>query len=110
LFDLIQIDVRGWCYAGLVLLGMGQLLLIFYTWAPLKPNTHMSSKINLRKFQTRLFSSTLNLLRPTLSHTFTPNYPVRILGVIFDQNLSFSDHIFLALASCVSATFAESAI
>jgi len=26
LFDLIQLDVRGWCNAGPVLLGMGQLL------------------------------------------------------------------------------------
>jgi len=26
-------------------------------------------------------------------YTFTPNSPVRNLGVIFDQNLSFSDHI-----------------
>src|SRR6218665_3094273 len=27
------------------------------------------------------------------THTFTPTSPVRNLGVIFDQNLSFSDHI-----------------
>src|SRR6218665_1552218 len=27
------------------------------------------------------------------THTFTPTSPVRNLGVIFDQNRSFSDHI-----------------
>src|SRR6218665_2479899 len=27
------------------------------------------------------------------THTFTPTSPVRNLGVIFDQNLRFSDHI-----------------
>src|SRR6218665_1432513 len=33
------------------------------------------------------------------THTFTPS-PVRNLGVIFDQNLSFSDHITQLSRSC----------
>src|SRR6218665_1727205 len=34
------------------------------------------------------------------THTFTPTFPVRNLGVIFDQNLSFSDHITQLSRSC----------
>src|SRR6218665_3185998 len=34
------------------------------------------------------------------THTFTPTSPVRNLGVIFDQNLSFSDHITQLSRSC----------
>src|SRR6218665_150067 len=35
-----------------------------------------------------------------LTHTFTPTSPVRNVGVIFDQNLSFSDHITQLSRSC----------
>src|SRR6218665_1004486 len=34
------------------------------------------------------------------THTFTPTSPVRNLGVIFDQNLSFSDQIIQLSRSC----------
>ena len=34
------------------------------------------------------------------TYTFTPTSPVRNLGVIFDQNLSFSDHIIQLSCSC----------
>src|SRR6218665_2007108 len=34
------------------------------------------------------------------THTFTPTSPVRNLGVIFDQNLGFSDHITQLSRSC----------
>src|SRR6218665_527566 len=34
------------------------------------------------------------------THTFTPSSPVRNLSVIFDQNLSFSDHITHLSRSC----------
>src|SRR6218665_1102773 len=34
------------------------------------------------------------------THTFTPTSPVRNLGVTFDQNLSFSDHITQLSRSC----------
>src|SRR6218665_2422509 len=34
------------------------------------------------------------------THTFPPTSPVRNLGVIFDQNLSFSDHITQLSCSC----------
>src|SRR6218665_1262078 len=34
------------------------------------------------------------------THTFTPTSPVRNLGVIFDQNLSFLDHITQLSRSC----------
>src|SRR6218665_3167517 len=34
------------------------------------------------------------------THTFTPTSPVRNLCVIFDQNLSFSDHITQLSRSC----------
>src|SRR6218665_636446 len=34
------------------------------------------------------------------THTFTPTSPVRKLGVIFNQNLSFSDHITELSRSC----------
>ena len=34
------------------------------------------------------------------TNTFTPTSPVRNLGVIFDQNLSFSDHITQLSRSC----------
>src|SRR6218665_776318 len=34
------------------------------------------------------------------THTFTPTSPVCNLGVIFDQNLSFSDHITQLSRSC----------
>src|SRR6218665_2940304 len=44
-------------------------------------------------------SSYLNL-DPASTHTFTPTSPVRNLGVIFDQNLSFSDHIAQLSRSC----------
>jgi len=36
----------------------------------------------------------------TSTHTFTPTSPVRSLGVIFDQNLSFADHITHLSRSC----------
>jgi len=36
----------------------------------------------------------------TPTHTFTANSPVRNLGVIFDQNLTFSDHITQLSRSC----------
>src|SRR6218665_934168 len=39
-------------------------------------------------------------LNSTSTHTFTPTSPVRNLGVIFDQNLSFSDHITHLSRSC----------
>src|SRR6218665_4019908 len=39
-------------------------------------------------------------LDSALTHTFTPTSPVRNLGVIFDQNLSFSDHITQLSRSC----------
>src|SRR6218665_844077 len=35
-----------------------------------------------------------------LRHTFTPTSPVRNSGVIFNQNLSFSDHITQLSRSC----------
>jgi len=44
-------------------------------------------------------SISLNL-DSTWTHTFTPTSPVRNLGVIFDQNLSFSDHIIHLSRSC----------
>src|SRR6218665_2875987 len=50
----------------------------------------LSISLNL-KFHTHPLPSTLTLHAST--HIFTPNSPVRNLGVIFDQNLSFSDHI-----------------
>src|SRR6218665_3855513 len=34
------------------------------------------------------------------THTFTPTSPVRNLGVIYDQNFSFSDHITQLSRSC----------
>jgi len=44
-------------------------------------------------------SISLNL-DSTLTHTFTPTSPVGNLGVIFDQSLSFSDHITHLSRSC----------
>ena len=40
-------------------------------------------------------------LDPTSTHTFSPTSPVRNLDVIFDQNLSFSDHITYISRSCI---------
>ena len=53
-------------------------------------------------------SISLNL-DSTSTHTFTPTSPVRNLGIIFDQNLNFSDHI-THLPALASATFEESAL
>jgi len=44
-------------------------------------------------------SISLNL-NSASTHTFTPNSPVRNLGLIFDQNLSFSDYITHLFRSC----------
>src|SRR6218665_1618904 len=48
-------------------------------------------------------------LDSTSTQTFTPTSPVRNLGVSFDQNLisRITSLSSLALASCISATFAE---
>src|SRR6218665_1274210 len=58
-------------------------------------------------------SISLNLYSAS-THTFTPTSPVRNLCVIFDQNLSCSDHIPQLPRSCfmhsLSATFAEFAL
>src|SRR6218665_2861297 len=41
-----------------------------------------------------------SLLDSASTHTFTPNSPVRNLGVIFDQNLKISNHIIHLSSSC----------
>src|SRR6218665_1212281 len=72
--------------------------------------------IGLREQLTKIPDPSISLnLDSTSTRTFTPTSPVRNLGVIFDQNLSFFDHITHISRSCfmhipISATFEESAL
>src|SRR6218665_3213588 len=54
---------------------------------------NQASEINSKKFQLKKIPDPSISLNPLLRLTFTPTSPVRNLGVIFVQNLSFSDHI-----------------
>jgi len=57
--------------------------------------------IGLREQLKKIPDPSISLkLDSTLTHTFTPTSPVRNLGVIFDQNLSFYDHITHLSRAC----------
>ena len=57
--------------------------------------------IGLRDQLKKILDPSISLnLDSALTHTFTPNSPVPNIGVIFDQNLSFSNHITQLPRSC----------